>query len=278
MRPPFSRRRDDASVKDFFVLRDGVPEGLLSSMVPFVTDRMYGTDVFGQSLPDGPLIAAFARVTDKYLPDNAFDAANRLAEDRELLLDAVDFVLGSVVSDEYTGGSKVAELEVHLRESRSSYTVGRDGDGRYELQDRQPMELTNLVEDATGATDRAAEHLRLAWSKAFARKPDPNGACDDAVKAIESAAKPVVSPKNSKATLGTMIADMRSKPSKWTTDSEAEGDVDKVIAMMEMVWKGHFRHGDDAKPIRVTPKGAEMIVQQAALLVHWFRSGRIRLA
>ena len=98
----------------------------------------------------------------------------------------------------------------------------------------------------------------------------------EAVAAIEVAAKPVVSPNNQKVTLGTLIRDMKAKPSKWDTDSEADADVDKVIAIMDMVWTGHYRHGDDSKPVNVSPEGAEMIVQLSALLVHWFRSGRIR--
>lgn len=130
--------------------------------------------------------------------------------------------------------------------------------------------------EALAAGDRAAEHLRRAWSKAFARRSDPNGACLEAVAAIEVAAKPVVCPNNSKATLGTIIRDMNSKPSKWTTDTEADADIEKIVAMLELVWTGHFRHGDEAKPIDVTRDGGMMIVQLASVLVHWFRSGRVR--
>lgn len=279
VRPPFSKRKSDQSIKDFFVLRKGVPEGLLSSLVPFVNGLMYDSDVFGASVPKRELHAAFARMNDIYLPESAFDAGRMFQQHRDVLLDAVDFVLGTAVTnDTYSGPHLVAQLESELIEARSAYTIGKDGDGRYELQERQPAELTSLVESATAATDRAAEHLRRAWSKAFARKPDPNGACVEAVAAIEASAKPTISPKNASATLGTMIADLKNKPSKWTTDSEADEDVEKIIAMMEMVWKGHYRHGDETKPIQVSATGAEMIVQQASLLVHWFRAGRIRLA
>lgn len=166
-------------------------------------------------------------------------------------------------------------MNAQLEQARSAYVVGMDGNNQYELQHRQPEELTGIVADATSGSDRASEHLRRAWSKAFGRNPDPTGACVEAVAAIEVAAKPVISPNNPKATLGTLIRDIKVKPSKWTTDSEADGDVEKVVSMMEIVWTGHFRHGDDSKPIDVSKEGSEMIVQLAALLVHWFRSGRI---
>jgi len=171
----------------------------------------------------------------------------------------------------------VARVDSELAQARSAYCVGLDGNGRYELQYRQPEALTALVEEATLGTDRASEHLRRAWSKAFGRQPDPNGACVEAVAAIEVAARPIVSPNNGRSTLGTIIRDINAKPSKWTSDSEADDDIEKIVAMMDLVWTGHFRHGDDSKPISVSNAGAEMIVHLAAILVHWFTSGRVAI-
>ena len=99
----------------------------------------------------------------------------------------------------------------------------------------------------------------------------------EAVKSIEIAAKPVVTPNDPNATLGKMCAAIRGKPDKWETDSEFDGSVETVLAMMDMVWKGHLRHGDESAPLQVSQEAAEMTVQTAVLLVSWFRSGRIRL-
>ena len=99
----------------------------------------------------------------------------------------------------------------------------------------------------------------------------------EAVKAIEIAAKPVITPDDPVSTLGKMIGAIRDKPDKWETDSEFDGSVNTVLSMMEMVWKGHLRHGDETAPLEVTQESAEMTVQTAVLLVSWFRSGRIRL-
>lgn len=275
-RPPWSRRQTEGAIREFFVLREGVPDGLLGSLTAFVTPSFYVEEEFsGIVSPKWEAIEKFARLTDRQLPANSIDAAMQFRADRTLLLDAVDFVLGQYRSESYQAKTVIAELRSHFDEARSAYVVGIDGNGRFELQDRQPEELTDLVADAISGRDRASEHLQRAWSKAFGRRPDATGACLEAVAAIEVAAKPLVSPNNSKATLGTIIGAMKAKPSKWRTDSEATDDVEKVIAMMEMVWTGHFRHGDDTKPIDVSNEGAVMIVQLAALLVHWFRSGRI---
>lgn len=138
--------------------------------------------------------------------------------------------------------------------------------------------MTAIIDQVASGTDRASEHLRRAWSKLYGRKPDLNTACLEAVAAIEVAAKPIVSPNNAKTTLGTIIRDMNAKPSKWVTDSEADVDVTKVITTMDLVWQGHYRHGDDTAPIDMTRPGAVMVVQLAAVLVGWFRAGYIRVA
>ena len=74
-----------------------------------------------------------------------------------------------------------------------------------------------------------------------------------------------------------MCTAIRDKPDKWETDSEFDGSVNTVLAMMDMVWRGHLRHGDESAPLEVSQEAAEMTVQTAVLLVSWFRSGRIRL-
>ena len=87
----------------------------------------------------------------------------------------------------------------------------------------------------------------------------------------------MITPNDPRATLGKMCAAMRQKPEKWETDSEFDGSVQTVVAMMDMVWKGHLRHGDESAPLEVPQEAAEMTVQTAVLLVSWFRSERIRL-
>ena len=74
-----------------------------------------------------------------------------------------------------------------------------------------------------------------------------------------------------------MIGAIRLKPEKWETDSAFDGSVQTVLAMMDMVWKGQLRHGDEDALLEASQEAAEMTVQMAVLLVSWFRSGRIRL-
>ena len=169
VRPPWSKRHSDGDISEFFVLRDGVPDGLLRSLTDFVLSAFYTRDEFmGGVVPLRETINQFARMTDRYLPEYPDDAGKQFAEDRRFLLDAVDFVLGRLNVDSYETGRVIAKVELALREARSAYTIGRDGNGQLELQYRQPEALTAMVTDATSATDRASEHLRRAWSRAFA--------------------------------------------------------------------------------------------------------------
>ena len=45
---------------------------------------------------------------------------------------------------------------------------------------------------------------------------------------------------------------------------------------MRMIWKSHLRHGNANEPLDVSVETCEMLVHTAAVLVHWFTTGRIR--
>jgi len=273
---PFSTRRSADRQRDFLVLREDVPDGLRASLLEWTMRQFTISDRFLTPQLDQRKLGILERLTDRtilsgelrdYLPslEQAF------SEDDHLHLDAVDVALGFARIDD------VVILETYLREARSAYCVGEDFAQRYELQYRQSEEMTRLLANETSQHDQAATHLRTAWSRCFGRKPQTNDVCMEAVKSIEIAAKPVVTPNDPNATLGKMCAAIRSKPDKWETDSEFDGGVNTVLAMMEMVWKGHLRHGHESAPLEVSQEATEMTVQTAVLLVSWFRSGRIRL-
>ena len=168
-------------------------------------------------------------------------------------------------------------LETILHEGASIYCVAQGDSGGYELQRRQPKEMSSLVEKELEKQGRAADHLLRAWSKCFGREPEPNEACIEATKAVEVAAKPFVTPDDPRTTLGKICHAISAKPSKWETDSEYVGDIQTVLHMMRLVWEGHLRHGDEGAPLDVSEQGAQMIVQTAVLLVTWFDSGRIQM-
>ena len=271
MKPPFSIRQDPERREEFYALQPGVPAGLRPALRDF-TVKMYlhsnGFEINRARLTRLEL-SINKQIIDGPLRTSTLQFSDALTQDDDLLLDAADFAL-RWATPEYA-----AAFELLLVESRSAYSVGRDSRGEYEIQMRQSQEMSELVENETNQTGRAAKHLRTAWSKCFGRSPDPKGACRETVEAIEVAAKPVIAPNDSMATLGKMCAAIRDKPDKWTTDSEYTDSILTVLSMMDMVWKGHHRHGDESAPLEMSQEAAEMTVQIAVLLVSWFRSGRI---
>lgn len=270
VKPPFSVRQDPDKLEAFCVLQEGLPDSLMPSLFVWISEQFFYSGK-GGTYPRRNGIDRLERVLGEVLPHRRQELMSRLVQDHELLLNALDSALAT-----RRYGTAVEELTTMLDEARSVYTVGVDENGEYELQFRQPIELTELVEAATSGTDSASHHLRQAWSLAFGREPEPTAACDEAVRAIEAAAKPVVTPSDSQATLGKMIPAMRDAPHKWTTDSNASDDIDTAIAMMDLVWRGYRRHGDPEEPAEATVETAQMLVQSAALLVHWFLSGHVR--
>jgi hypothetical protein len=141
----------------------------------------------------------------------------------------------------------------------------------YLLTRRELAPTLDAVKALENASERASRHLVSAWSKIAVRDPDPNGGYDQAVKAVEAAGQPIILPKSNKATLGTMIASMKAKPSKW---SFALGDFDTVIAMSETLWTNHIRHGTDARTDHVLQE-ADAALHLAIPLVRYFAGGLI---
>ena len=272
--PPWSVRKDASSLENFYLLREGVPDGLMNSLLGFLAHHFIEDELWVRTGRSEHL----ARRTGRHLPQSRHELMAAFASDHELLWDAVDHVLMYPISEIQPGRRAAAQVSQYLDDARSVYDVAEHGSGTYRLLYRQPPELTSLLDEATRGPSRASEHLRNAWSLAFDRDADPTSACVEATKAVEAAARDVILPTDPKATMGKMIAALDAKPAKWQTDfgPEESLDIRTVSDMMQLIWKGHLRHGNPDDPLSVPPPRAEMIVHIAAVLVHWFLSGRVR--
>jgi hypothetical protein len=191
-------------------------------------------------------------------------------------LDMLETLLGSAYFDPV----KAAELGRMLTEANSAYALRPDGRG---LEMRVLPETRSAVAAAVQQAADAgtvAEHLTEAWNSAFSRTPDPVKAYSESIKAVEAAAAPVVTPKNLKATLGTLLKDLESQRGKWVTVLATGGeDVDAVVVMMRTLWTGQTsRHGGVKPTVGETQEAAQAAVFLAATLVQWFISGAIRRA
>lgn len=270
VRPPWSVRklRDPDAEAAFHALGPEVPAGLHSTLTDFVRAWFCDNSYRGAGMLIRDRAKGLCRRTGKKLPlDATKEFLDTLADDQELLLNAVDYALKQ--PDDMT---EVRDLMSALRESRSSLSVGIRGDTAC-LEYAQPPELSEIVESAGSLTPTAATHLRRAWELCFRREePDHNAAAAEAVRAVEAASADVVIPDDGKPTMGKIISAMKDNATKWETGLEGVDEpVGTIIAMMELVWstKG-ARHGKPGKRRNVEQAECEMVLHTAAVLVHWF--------
>lgn len=175
-------------------------------------------------------------------------------------------------------GAGHAELTNLLRDGGSVWTVAQSP---RRLEERVPSEQRELYVNATAEGDDAAEQLREAWGKVYGRDRDPSDAWDHAIKAVEFLLHRIVSPKNNRATLGSMSEDLLKKPEKWTlllTTSHRElGEVKVLAGMLKLMWGNPDRHGSGTGYYRnPTPEEAEQIVGMAVLVVSWLRKNALQ--
>ncbi|MEA3078520.1 MAG: hypothetical protein QOF60_3428 [Actinomycetota bacterium] len=201
---------------------------------------------------------------------------NEIQRDGERALDVVDAVLA--VTHGFPGSyTRRRELEGTLSIGGSAWRVVDEGDdvlGRLERRVEESAEAAARSEMSKGGNP--SYHLRESWSRVYGRNQDPGGAYREAVRAVEAAAKPVVSPNDRVATLGKMIQAMRDKPEKWEFDL---GKVEALTELMAQLWTAQLdRHGtdDETHPLSVSAAEAEAAVHVAASVVHLFRNGHVR--
>jgi hypothetical protein len=108
---------------------------------------------------------------------------------------------------------------------------------------------------------------------AFGRSPKPSSAYSNSIKAIEAAAWPTVTPRDNKATLGTMLGELRSNSNSWQTsinDKGANQGVTAVKDIMQHIWDGQTdRHGT-ANPVAPSQEAAEQAVLYAVVVCNFF--------
>lgn len=193
-------------------------------------------------------------------------------------LDVVDYVLQHFAVKELA-----AVLEQLLSTAGSTYRVATVERG-FRLEKRIDPVVTAALERVATPASRAGSHLAKAWGYVYGRNPDPSPAYREAVKAVESAGKPLIQPNNERATLGTMLGvlDVERANLRIALNPEAPGDAFATLkANMQLLWKAQLdRHGTDDvdAPLAVTRAEAEMALHLAAMLVHWFTSGLVTRA
>lgn len=280
-------------IAEYDALHDGVPPWMQAAFWAWVKDQVTMT----RRYPDGSggFPALKVQLTEEMcqtlripLPDlrwppNASSygmserGTNQLTSAMAVLarhpkpLQIADYLLAHPSDD---GGQAPAKLETLLTRSKSAWTVGTRA-GKPGLVRRVPQGVQVAADAVMAQSNMAGVRLAQAWEYLYGLDPKPSEAYRKAIQAIEDAAVPVVSPKNTSATLGTVLAQMEQQ-GDWGLPMDREhsklptGEV--LIGLMRVVWHGqHDRHGGQpSAPGNVSFEEARVAVAAAVTLVDWF--------
>lgn len=177
----------------------------------------------------------------------------------------------------------VVEIESILIDGSSLYTVDPD---RQCLTRRVDATTRAAASRAiASAPEQAADHLAAAWVAAYGLNPDPDKAFNEAIRAVEEVACPLVQPKlaqTNKPTLGTVLGELgKNAPHRWELAlpdvNGAPAGPGSLVAVMNALWEAQVsRHGGSAKSRRQDVQEAESAVHLAVLAVQWLSTGVLR--
>jgi len=215
----------------------------------------------------------------------------RMNTDEALFLKVVDLAienieLGYSFQDQREADARLAGIlneagsvwRLNVREEasgqRGSHTTYRT---IRSLQRRTVVETGDALRSVSQRAPGSAAHIASAWNYAFGRNPDPGRAYSEAIKAVEAAAIPIISPNNSKATLGSVIGQLRSTPQKWQVvlargidvhGGEPTESIEIVTNLAALLWVNQADRHAPVQPIQ--QRQAEMAVHIALTLVQVF--------
>ena len=198
--------------------------------------------------------------------------------DQYTVLDVIDWLLGH-------GFGYAQSLEHILKSAGHVLRVSPDGN---RLVERIDPALWDEYEQVTQLEDQASQYMQEAWTLAFGRNPNVGDAWGRAIKAIETLLKPIVSPKNDKATIGSMTGELRQSPDKWECklpdriynvngEINSKRGIEVFIDALATIGYQPDRHGSD-QPQNVDEATARSVLFLATTVVGWLREKILRTA
>lgn len=256
-------RREDKSLEE--TLYEGVPPHLKEPVLQWISDQI--------SDEEAKEIALTLHLDIRNTALKPAAALTAGADYNEITcLDVADLLL-------FRHGNEYGiaeELDRMLMLGGSAWRVAHD---HRSLQRRVNETAQRAIATVTGSGTNASDHLATAWQAAYGRNPEPSRAYSEAIKAVEAAAIPIVSPANSRATLGTVIGDLAANQAQWRLAiamPTGVSSIDPLLGMLRLLWQGQTdRHGGTNPTNPIPLEAGTTAVHLAVTLVQWFTSGSV---
>ena len=280
----------DAEIAHYDALHDGVPDWMATAFWTWIRDSITVFRTFSDGSGRFPMVREalteeMCQTLKIALPpirmskngdaegQAQFKLAMEALTNSRKALAIADYLLA------HAADAKDDVLSDVLSRSKSAWTVGTRS-GRRALTRRVPVGVQVAADTVMGRAGRAGARLGRAWEELYGLEPNPSTAYGLAIKAVEDAAIPVVSPTNTKATLGTVLAQIEQQ-GDWKLPMVREHDkavsTEVLIGMMRLLWHGqHDRHGGPpSAPGDVSVAEATVAVSFAITLVNVFSSALV---
>ena len=279
---------ESESLSEFDGLHDGIPDWLAESFWDWVEARFTHSRPYqagGNTHYDYSFKTPLLRKAERVCRYRVEYTGTKLADGMNFLrvrtsAAGLELRLADFLLSEGVGGAHCAdELDLILRQAGSAWTTGQRS-GRPGLLKRVEPGVQSSAEQVFSSAGHAGNRLSAAWTAAFGIDPNPSHAYSLAIKAVEDATIPVVSPADTTATLGKIIGQLRAG-GDWSLPLDRETaeapSPDVILAMLKLLWAGQSdRHGGSEQSIvAISQAAAETAVLIAIPLVQLFSSGAI---
>ena len=220
--------------KPIFEISEWIPDEVKPSIISIISEIMYRNcidlDIFIARLhvPNYPSLNTKDRFF-KYMKDS-----------QENFVDCIDFVVFNAGNYYDECGDLIIKLHDILRCSNTNWMIGCDEDTHKLIMQRRilPETQEHYLSLANSVDELAGRYLKDAWRNAYMHNGSHKQAWESARKAVECLLHPIVSPDNNRATITSMIRDIKAKPDKWICDipaHEANGSNGSVMKFLEFL-------------------------------------------
>jgi len=280
----------DGDVASYDALHDGIPSWMAASFWAWIRAALTrvatysdGSGRFG--MLDVNLAEAMCQTLRITLPNlrvgDGYDNGQRqIASALNILqkhrspLQIADYLLA------HAAQADEVELEEILTRSNSVWRVGSRA-GKKGLDRRVALGVQMAGDRVISQSGQAGVRLAEAWGELLGLEGSPSEAYRLAILAIEEAVVPIVSPTNTKATLGSVLKQIEDQKD-WRLPMGREHvqapSGHMIVSLMRLVWHGqHDRHGGQpSAPGAVTEEEARIAVMSSVTLVDWFTGGLVQ--